>query len=78
MQTALRSTIYRVTGIMSDRDVLQVRLAVSDVPHVGAVAMERREDGETVMIVKHKTGVDVDRERLAAAVAGAGDFGLAD
>lgn len=71
------STTYSLGGITSNDDVLQVRLRVSDVPHVGAVAIERVSDDEARMIIKHKDDVEPDREEIAAAVERAGGFTLA-
>lgn len=71
------STTYTLSGIHSHDDVLDVRLSVSNVQDVGAVAIERLDDGEAHMIIKHKENVEIDRTALAKAVKKAGNYGLA-
>ena len=43
---------------------------------VGAIAFEIVDGGPTRMILKRKDDETIDRDRLAAAVADAGPFGL--
>ena len=71
------STTYTLSGINSHDDVLAVRLSVSNVADVGAVAIERLENGEAHMIIKHKDDVEIDNAALSKAVKEAGNYGLA-
>ncbi|MGC0142192.1 MULTISPECIES: hypothetical protein [unclassified Pseudactinotalea] len=74
--TAMISTIYTLSGITSNDDVLAVRMSVSNVQDVGAVAFERLSGDETRMIIKHKDDVEIDKAALAKAVKDAGQYGL--
>ena len=73
----LISTIYTLSGVHSHEDVLAVRLSVSNVADVGAVAIERVAADEAKMIIKHKDDVDIDQQAVAGAVKAAGNYGLA-
>lgn len=70
------SETYTLTGEIDDAATRAIKANVYLVPHVGAIAFEIVDGGPTRMILKRKDDETIDRDRLAAAVADAGPFGL--
>lgn len=69
------STIYRIHGVTSDDDVLELRLSVSSYEEqVGGVSFERLSDGSTLMIIKHKDNIALNDANIGKLVAKAGEF----
>ena len=69
------STIYRIHGVTSDDDILELRLSVSSYDEqVGGVSFERRDDGSTLMIIKHKDDIVLNDANIGRLVADVGEF----
>ena len=70
------STTYRVGGMSTAEDARAVEDELSAVPGVGAVATEIAPGRDSLVILKHKDDVELDRSALEAAVRKAGPYTL--
>ncbi|MBM9432189.1 hypothetical protein [Flaviflexus equikiangi] len=69
------ATIYRLHGVSTDDDILNLRLTVSSYDEqVGGVSFERLADGSTLMIIKHREGTLLSTENISRLVQEAGPF----
>lgn len=69
------STVYRLHGVTSDEEVLQLRLSVSSYEEqVGGVSFERQDDGSTLMIIKHKDNIALNDANIGKLVADVGTY----
>lgn len=68
------STTYRIDGMTTAADARAVKDALATVPGIGAVATEIRSGGESVVILKHKDDVELDRTTIEAAIGKAGKY----
>lgn len=70
--TRLVSTTYELAGgPRTERQFRTIWHQVAALPDIGAIAFERH-DGETLMVIKHKETVGLDRDAIGAAVRAAG------
>lgn len=72
----MRSTIYPVTGMSTPADARAIEAALRDIAGIGAIATEIVPGGGSRIILKHQEHVELDRETIAAALQGAGDYRL--
>ena len=72
--TRLISTTYELAGgPRTERQFRTIWHQVAALPDIGAIAFERRQQGEEIlMIIKHKETVTLDRDAIGAAVRAAG------
>lgn len=70
------STIFTVSGMDDSADARAVKDKVSTVPGVGAIATELVTGGGSMIILKHKEDVELDRAVIEAALREAGDYTL--
>ncbi|MFG2084883.1 MULTISPECIES: heavy metal transporter [unclassified Spirillospora] len=71
------STTFRISGMTTAADARTVKDRLSAVPDVGAVATEILPGGDSLVILKHKDDVAMDRAALEEALRGAGGYTLA-
>lgn len=76
MSKRLTSTAYGLTGgPRTERQLRSIWHSVAELPDIGAIAFEV--DGDSsVMIIKHKETVVLDRDAIRAAVRAAGPYDL--
>lgn len=77
MSKRLTSSAFTLSGgPTTERQLRAIWHQVARVPDIGAIAFEV--DGESsVMIIKHKETVSLDRDAIRAAVRAAGPYDLA-
>lgn len=70
------STTFTVIGMTTVADARAVKDGLSDVAGIGAIATEIVPGGASVIVLKHKDDVELDRDAIAAALRDAGDYML--
>lgn len=70
------STTYAVQGMTTPADARAVKDHLSDAAGVGAVVTEMFPAGNSLITLKHKDDVELDRAEIEAKVRKAGDYTL--
>lgn len=72
----MKSTTYTVVGMTTAKDARIVKDSLYKLDDIGGVATEIFPGRDSLIILKCKDDIELDRESIAAALRDAGDYTL--
>jgi len=72
----MKSTTYTIAGMTTAKDARIVKDSLYHLADIGGVATEIVPASDSLIILKHKDDIELDRATIAAALRDAGDYTL--